>query len=129
MNNITICGLIAKDAVKKQIGVNVLCSFSVADSQGKEKPCIFWNCQLWGKRAESLEKYLVKGLPVTVTGEISEREWVDQNGQKKKAQDLRVSNITLQGKPGVSKGLGSPDVGPKKSMPSTEDDDLSDLPF
>ena len=74
MNNISISGTLGKDIELKTVGDNVVGKFSVSDSQGKDKNTIWWNCQLWGKRAESLEKYLIKGSSVTISGEVTERE-------------------------------------------------------
>src|SRR5690606_27780891 len=72
-------------------------SFSVADSQGRDKPTIWWNCSLFGKRAAALSEYLVKGQQVTVAGTVSEREWTDREGNKRKSMDVRVNEIALQG--------------------------------
>lgn len=46
MNSITIAGALGKDSELRSIpsGEQVL-SFSVADSQGRDKPTIWWNCQ------------------------------------------------------------------------------------
>ena len=74
MNSLTITGNLGKDAEMRALndGTPVL-SFSVADNQGKDKPSIWWNCSLFGKRADSLQQYLFKGLQVTVIGTVSER--------------------------------------------------------
>lgn len=98
MNNITIAGQLGKDAETRYLpNGDPVASFSVADSQGKEKPTIWWNCQLFGKRAESLAPYLVKGQAVTVTGNVTEREYTDKNGNQRKSMDVRVSDLALQG--------------------------------
>lgn len=98
MNVITVAGQLGRDAeIKYLADGSPVCSFSVADQQGKEKPTIWWNCGLFGKRAESLSQYLTKGQPVTVTGQITEREWTDKEGNKRKSQDIRVNEIALQG--------------------------------
>ena len=93
MNVLTVTGNLGKDAERKamQDGTAVL-KFSVADSQGKDKPAIWWNCDMYGKRADSLAQYLVKGQQVTVTGTLSEREY-----EGKKYQTLRVNDVALQG--------------------------------
>jgi len=69
----------------------------VADSQGRDKPTIWWNCSIYGKRGESLAQYLTKGQAVTVGGTITEREWTDKDGNKRKAMDIRVADVALQG--------------------------------
>jgi single-strand DNA-binding protein len=98
MNVICIAGQLGKDAEVKYLpNGDAICNFSVADSQGRDKPTIWWNCGLYGKRAESLSKYLTKGQAVTVSGTVSEREWTDKEGNKRKTIDVRVSDLALQG--------------------------------
>lgn len=98
MNNITIVGTLGRDLeIRHMPNGDPVGSFSVADSQGREKPTIWWNCQLFGKRAQSLQQYLVKGQQVTVAGHITEREWTDKEGGKRKQMEIRVSDIALQG--------------------------------
>ena len=98
MNSITITGNLGKDAEMRALndGTPVL-SFSVADNQGKDKPSIWWSASLFGRRAESLQQYLTKGQQVTVIGTVSEREWTDKEGNKRKSMDVRVNDIALQG--------------------------------
>ena len=97
MNIITITGNLGKDSELRSIpsGESV-CQFSVGDSQGKDKPTIWWRCSLWGKRAETLSQYLLKGQQVTVIGQVTEREY-QKDGETKKAIEIRVTDIALQG--------------------------------
>lgn len=99
MNNITLAGQIGRDAETRYLpNGDPVCSFSVADSQGKDKPTIWWRCSLFGKRAESLAPYLVKGQAVTVSGTVTEREYTDKSdGTQKKAMEIRVQDVALQG--------------------------------
>lgn len=97
MNNITLAGSLGKDAEVRYLpNGDAVASFSVADSQGREKPTIWWRCSLFGKRAESLAQYLVKGQAVTVSGTVTEREY-EQDGVKRKSMDVRVNDLALQG--------------------------------
>lgn len=100
MNNITVAGLLGRDSELRSLpdGTHVL-TFSVADSQGREKPTIWWNCQLFGKRAGTLQQYLGKGQQVAVSGNVTEREWRDKDGQPRKSMDIRVNDVALQGRP------------------------------
>jgi single-strand DNA-binding protein len=97
MNNLTIAGVLGKDPELKQVGQDQVLSFTVADSQGKEKPTLWWNCQMWGKRATTLQQYMAKGQKVTVSGNVQMREYTDKNGDKKTAMDVRVNDVALQG--------------------------------
>lgn len=100
MNLICVAGQLGRDAELRRLsnGDPVL-GFSVADDQGRDKSSIWWNCSLFGKRAESLAQYLTKGQKVTITGQITEREYTNKDGAKVKAQDVRVQDVALQGGP------------------------------
>ena len=112
MNSITVAGQLGKDSELKQVGQDQVLSFSVADSQGREKPTIWWNCQLWGKRATSLQQYLTKGQSVTVTGSVSQRTYTDKNGVEKISTDVRVNDVALQG--------GKRDEAPRQAAPQRQ---------
>lgn len=130
MNVITIAGNVGRDMeVRYMPNGDAVGNFSVADNQGKDKQAIFWNCSLFGKRAESLSQYLVKGQAVTVTGSVSEREYTDKDGQKRKAQDVRVNDVALQG--GAKSGnQAQPSQQQRKQQLSTPDNfSDSDIPF
>lgn len=128
MNSITICGQLGKDAELRSLqdGTPVL-SFSVADSMGRGKEAIWWNCSLFGKRAEALQQYLVKGQAVTVVGTVAEREWIDKDGQKRKSMDVRAGDVALQG--------GKRDDTPRSSAAGAQKQDKqmlgpdSEIPF
>lgn len=118
MNSITVSGNLGRDAeLRSTGGGEQVLSFSVADSQGRDKPTIWWNCQLWGKRGAALEQYLKKGQQVTVSGSASEREW-EKDGVKRKSLEIRITNVALQG--------GKPEG--RQESREREDDD-SRIPF
>ena len=126
MNNITIAGQLGKDAeVKFLSNGDPVASFSVADSQGKDKPTIWWNCSLFGKRTDSLTPYLKKGGAVTVIGTVSEREWTDKDGNKRKSMDVRVSDVALQG--GKREESAAPRQAPMKRSPVSQEQSFSDF--
>jgi single-strand DNA-binding protein len=127
MNVITIAGGLGRDAELKYLNNgDPICNFSVADSQGRDKGTIWWNCTLFGKRAEALSQYLTKGQSVTVVGTVTEREWTDKTDTKRKSMDVRVSEIALQG--------GRKDAEPQEERrqapkPAPVEMDDQDLPF
>jgi single-strand DNA-binding protein len=126
--NITICGALGKDSELRSIpsGDQVL-SFGVADSQGRDKPTIWWNCQLWGKRAASLEQHLTKGQQVTVIGSVSEREWTDKEGGKRKSLEVRVNEVALQGgRPPGEAPAATPAAPKAAAKPASGFDDMDD---
>jgi single-strand DNA-binding protein len=128
MNTLIIAGTLTRDAEVKYLpNGDPIANFSVADNQGgRDKQAIFWNCGLYGKRAESLAQYLTKGQAVTVTGSVSEREWSDKEGNKRKSMDVRVNDVALQG--------GRKDAAPQEERrsamaPAQVNIDEDELPF
>jgi len=98
MNNLTVAGQLGRDAEVRYLpNSDPVANFSIADSQGKDKDAIWWNCQLFGKRAESLAQYLVKGQSVTITGSVSQRKYTDKSGVERISTDVRVNDVALQG--------------------------------
>lgn len=138
MNIICIAGQLGKDCESRFLpNGDAVTSFSVADSQGRDKPTIWWNCSLFGKRGEALAQYLTKGQSVTVSGTISEREWTDKDGNKRKSMDIRVGDVALQGgkrevsTEGYQGGTSQRDTKPAARHPKPADDfaEDSDIPF
>jgi len=124
MNSLTIAGSLGKDSETSYLpNGDAVCNFSVADSMGKDKGTIWWNCQLFGKRAESLATYLVKGQAVSVIGTITEREWNDKEGNKRKSMNVRVQDVALQG------GRKEQEERPAPRPKPAPVDDMSDIPF
>lgn len=126
MNSLTIAGQLGKDAEQKFLpdGTAIL-NFSVADDQGKDKPTIWWNCSLFGPRAEGgLGALLTKGKPVTVTGNVTMREYTDKEGVKRQPFDIRVVNVALQG----GKRDDAPQRAPEQRQ-SAAPDFNDDVPF
>lgn len=86
INNVVLAGRVTKDIELKvtPTGKSV-CSFSLAVErkfvQNGEKVTDFINCQFWGKSAETLEKYVKKGMMIGIEGRIQTRKYTNQHGQ------------------------------------------------
>lgn len=129
MNSITVSGTLGRDAEVRYLNSgDAICNFSVADSAGRDKPTIWWNCSLFGKRAEALSQYLTKGQSVTVVGSITEREFTDKNGNHRKSMDVRVNEIALQGGRRDAQEERRNNENEQQRQQSFEDDG-SDVPF
>ena len=94
MKNIVIAGNIGKDAETRQTqGGDSVTSWTVAvEERGQEKRTIWFDVSLWGKRGEALAPYLTKGGKVTVSGDLSTREY---NG--KTYLTIRAYDVTMTG--------------------------------
>jgi single-strand DNA-binding protein len=125
MKNITIAGRITKDAELRNTNAgDKVTGFSVAvdDRSAKEASTIFFECTLWGNRGDKLAQYLTKGSSVTVTGDLTKREY-----EGKTYLGVRVDNLTLQG---GKHGGGEGSASDKPSNKARESYDLNDdIPF
>jgi len=52
----------------------------------------------WGKTAEIIEKFVVKGKEVAIDGKLTHRSYDDKNGEKKYITEVVVSEILLLSK-------------------------------
>jgi single-strand DNA-binding protein len=55
---------------------------------------------LWGKTAESLNEYLVKGKQIYVEGRLQTRQWDDKDGNKRYTTEIRGDRVVLLGSAG-----------------------------
>jgi single-strand DNA-binding protein len=49
----------------------------------------------WGKVAEIIEKYVVKGKEIAIEGKLTHRSYEDKNGEKKFITEVIVNDILL----------------------------------
>jgi single-strand DNA-binding protein len=93
-----IAGNVGKDAVLRRTGNgDAVLSFSVAVDNGKDKngskrDSTWFNCSVWGKRAESLEAHITKGTKLTLTGRVDIDVYEGKGSLK-----LLVNELTFQG--------------------------------
>ena len=102
MNSLSAIGNIGQDAELRYTKTgDAVGSFSFALTAGfGEKATTMWlNCNIWGKRAETLAPMLLKGTKIGITGEISNRTYKAKDGTEKSITECRISDVTLLGKP------------------------------
>lgn len=101
MNVWNFTGNIGRDAEKRYSpSGDAIVSFSVGVKSGfGDRATTTWsNCTMWGKRGEAVAEYLVKGQLVGISGEVTLREYQDNEGKKRNSLDVRVNDLTLLGK-------------------------------
>lgn len=57
----------------------------------------FVDCTMFGKRAESVSKYLSKGIKVFIAGKLRWSQWEDKNGNKRNNLEAIVDDIVFTG--------------------------------
>lgn len=98
---------------------------------GQNKTTSWIRFNLWGKRGDSLAPYLKDKTQVCVSGELSNREYTDKDGQKRYSLEVRVSELTLVG--GKQEGHQAAPQAPRQQSPAQSQagggfDDM-DVPF
>ena len=129
MNNWNFTGNLGRSAEQKFVGDNSLVSFSVAVKSGYgDKAVTTWtNCQMWGKRGESVLPYLNKGQLVGINGEVTLRLYEKNDGSQGVSLDVRVNDLTLLGKSEASQNERSSPAAPSPSAGGFDDNDS--IPF
>lgn len=126
MKTICIAGRLGKaaDLRRTRDGDPVL-SFSIAvdDGYGQNKSTLWFECSLFGKRGEALAPHLAKGTPVTVSGDLTRREY-----EGKTYLGVRVNDLTMHGGKQEGERKAAPEREPAGGAAPDMDDD-GDLPF
>tara|TARA_R110000822_G_scaffold41703_6_gene113477 strand:- start:283 stop:636 length:354 start_codon:yes stop_codon:yes gene_type:complete len=95
-SNTIIVGNLGRDPeLKNTSGGMAIASFSVAVTIRKETH--WYNCKAFGKTAEFVTKYLVKGRCVCVSGEMKSSKWEDKEGNKRISWELSANNVQAVG--------------------------------
>lgn len=103
VNKVILVGNLGRDAeLRFTTGGTAVSKFSVAttetwtDKNGQRQERTEWhNIELWGKVAESLQDYLVKGKQVYVEGKLQTDKYTDKDGVERKATKIRADKLTL----------------------------------
>ena len=91
VNKVILVGNLGRDAeLRYTPGGAAVATLNLAttevwnDKQGQRQEKTEWHrCVLWGKQAESLQEYLVKGKQIYVEGRLQTRQWDDKDGNKR----------------------------------------------
>ncbi len=77
------------------------------DKAGQRQEKTEWHrVILWGKSAESLSEYLVKGKQIYIEGRLQTRQWDDKDGNKRYTTEIRSDRVVLLGGGGGG-GMGA----------------------
>ena len=100
INNVTLVGRLTNDPQLKYLpsGTAAL-EFSIANnyyvSSKESNEVSFFDIVLFGKVAESLSKFLVKGKQVAVSGTLRQDRWEDKEGAKRSRVRINAQSVQL----------------------------------
>lgn len=140
LNKVMLLGNLGADPELKMtaggqavLKLRVATTESYLDSNNTRKEKTEWHSVvMWGKRGESLSKFLRKGERVFIEGSLSTSSY-EKDGEKRYRTEVKASNIILNGKPQASESDEPPRVqrsGRQRSMVDEfADADDGDVPF
>jgi single-strand DNA-binding protein len=103
INHVILVGRLTRNAELKYTNNGAaVCKFGLAINQRRKKDdqwvdeSHFFDVVLWGKTAESLNQYLVKGKQIGVEGQLRQNRW-EQDGQARSKVEIHATNIQLLG--------------------------------
>lgn len=100
-------------------------------SAGQQQDRTHWfRCSLFGKQAETLKQYIVKGKQIFVEGRLSPREYTDREGKNRTSLDVKADVVQLLGGRGGA-GADEGSFGGRPAELDREDPNVSDddIPF
>ena len=149
LNKVQIIGRLGRDPeVRFTPGGEAVCNFSVATSErwkdkatNEVKEETTWHrVSAWGRQAEIVGQYLVRGSLVYVEGKMTSRKYADKNGVEKESFEIRMQEMKMLssregGEQRQPQGQGPapaqrPAAPPPAARPSSGFDDMDDdIPF
>ena len=141
INHVTLVGRLTRDAELKYTNSGqAVSNIGIAINQRRRRDdqwvdeAHFFDCVVWGKTAESLNPYLVKGKQIGIEGQLRQNRW-EQDGRTRSRVEIFVNNLQLLG--GRNDGVAPRDDGPVgrgapprggAPLPAADDFD-DDIPF
>lgn len=109
LNSITITGRLGQDPTLRHVGSDEsrkvpLLTFSVAVTDdipagmwepGMERTTSWFNCEMWGPRAESGARFMRKGLRVGVSGRLGFTVYTGRDGNEVQSTVIMVDNFEI----------------------------------
>jgi single-strand DNA-binding protein len=103
------------------------CGIAVTHKYKEREDTMFIDFDVWGKQAETFNKYCKKGQAIMLEGRLVYQTW-EKDGQKRSKHKLSVDSFQF---------LGAPQGKPEKIEPGPDDHeseyqapvDSSDIPF
>lgn len=105
LNTVSLGGNLCRDAELRATasGMAVL-TFSVAVNESRKNQQTgeyedypnYVDCTMFGRRAESISRYLTKGTYVALTGRLHQNRWQNKDGQNRSKLEVTVGNIHFE---------------------------------
>ena len=87
------------DGGKKLAKLTIATNENYKNEKGEKVEETQWhNLVAWGKTADIIEKYVVKGKEIAIEGKLTHRSYEDKNGEKRYVTEVVIDEVLLLGK-------------------------------
>jgi len=87
------------DGGKKLAKLSIATNESYKNEKGEKVEETQWhNLVAWGKTADIIEKYVVKGKEIAIEGKLAHRSYEDKNGEKRYVTEVVIDELLMLGK-------------------------------
>lgn len=132
INNLVIVGRLTRDCGSDPNGRDFtytqggmcIARVSIAVNRSKRQgdqwvdEASYFDVTIFGKTAENLKPYFVKGRQIVVCGHLTQERWTDQNGQNKSKISIIADNVQLAG--GGNNQNNAPQYNPQTVYPTAQ---------
>jgi single-strand DNA-binding protein len=126
-NKVTFTGNLGKDPEMSYTkGGHAVTKFSVAVSQGKDKPAMWLSVETWNKLAEQCNTKLTKGSRIEIDGRLAQDQW-EKDGQKRYALKVVAQMVRPLKRDGEKAASGFIEETGESTTPSKDFDELGEL--
>ena len=135
VNKVILVGNLGRDAeVRYTQGGTAVATLNMATTEvwndkqsGQRQERTEWHrVVVWGRQAETLQEYLLRGRQIYVEGRLQTRQWDDRDGNKRYTTEVRADRIVLlsgrggepgrSGEPGRGREAGGPQPGERQEQ-------------
>ena len=131
LNTVSIGGNLCRNAeLRATASGMVVLTFGVAVNESRKNQQTgeyedypnYVDCTMFGRRAESVSRYLTKGTYVALTGRLHQNRWQNKDGQNRSKLEVTVDNIHFESR-------GERDGGYEQQQEPPADLYDEDIPF
>lgn len=104
-NKVQLIGHVGQEPEVKTVNNKKVANLSLAtnevyykDNGDKVEKTEWHRVTAWGKTAEIIDKYVVKGKEIAVEGKLTHRSYDDKDGNKRYVTEVLVNEVLLLGK-------------------------------
>ena len=104
INTVALSGRVTRDCSMKYTNSGFqICSFTIAVKKSRKDTngtwsdtAHFFDCTYFGKAAEAISPYLIKGQQIMIQGNLEQQTW-EKNGQKNSKVTVIIDSVVLVG--------------------------------